>query len=168
MFSKPTKQKKSFFERLTGAVNVDYDEYDDIGKEPEKVNEEPAFGMQEVRTWEETHEDAVGELAIDLYQSGNDIIIKAMVAGVRPEDLEVSITRDSVTISGKREESRRVTEGDYLVTELYWGAFSRTIALPEEVDVEEAEATEHHGLLMLKLPKIDKGRQTRLRVKGMG
>ncbi len=70
-----------------------------------------------------------------------------------------------VTIKGKREEAREVSEDDYFHRELYWGSFSRTILLPEEIDVEAAEATERHGLLMIKLPKIDKRRQTKLRVK---
>ncbi len=93
------------------------------------------------------------------------LVVKSMIAGVRPEDLDVSITRDSITIRGKREEER-VTEGnDYLMKELYWGSFSRTITLPEEIDVDEAEAIEKHGLLILKLPRLDKRRQNKLKVK---
>ena len=89
-----------------------------------------------------------------------------MVAGVKPEDLDISITRDMVTIKGKRETERFINEEDYYHKELYWGSFSRTIMLPSEVDVEESEAIEKHGLLILRLPKIDKSRQTRLKVKG--
>ena len=166
------KQKKSFFERLTGAVNAEYDDKDaDVaGKIPEKEtvpvgrNESYAPGG----AWGAGEEENdPGELAVDVYQTDSDVIIKAMVAGVRPEDLNISITRDSVTISGKREETRRVEQENYIHTELFWGAFARAILLPEEIDIEEAEATEHHGLLILKLPKVDKGKQARLRVKGM-
>lgn len=147
-------KKRSFFERLTGAVSVE--EYDnDIV---------PAEAEQEEKSWLE--EDAgEGQLTVDVYQTNNEIIIKTMVAGVRPEDLDIAITRDMVTVKGKRESERTVSNEDYFHKELYWGSFSRTILLPAEVDVEEAEATEKHGLLTIKLPKINKDKQAKLRVK---
>jgi HSP20 family molecular chaperone IbpA len=80
-------------------------------------------------------------------------VIKTIVAGVKPEDLDISISRDMVTIRGKREEVREVSDEDYFHRELYWGSFSRTILLPEEIDVEAAEASERHGLLTVRLPK---------------
>ena len=107
-----------------------------------------------------------GQLTIDVYQTGNDIVVKCMVAGVRPEDLEITITRDMVTIKGRRETEKTIREEDYYHQELYWGSFSRTVMLPAEVDVEEADAVEKHGLLIIKLPKIDKHRQAKLKVKG--
>ena len=70
-----------------------------------------------------------------------------------------------VTISGSREDEREVDEENYFQRELYWGSFSRTILLPEEVDVDLAEATEKHGILMLRLPKINKKKQTKLKVR---
>jgi HSP20 family protein len=106
-----------------------------------------------------------GELAVDVYQTPTHIIIKAMIAGVRPEDLDLSITRDMVTLRGKRERHIEGTAGDYFFQELYWGSFSRTIVLPQEVDIENADATEKHGLLTLRMPKLDKGRQTKLKIK---
>jgi HSP20 family protein len=102
---------------------------------------------------------------VDVYQTPTHIIIKAMIAGVRPEDLDVSITRDMVTIRGKREQHTEGTTGDFFFQELYWGSFSRTIVLPQEVEIEEAEATEKHGLLVIRLPKMDKGRQAKLKVR---
>ena len=93
------------------------------------------------------------------------IVVKSMIAGVRPEDLDISITRDMIVINGKREEERSVKEEDYFARELYWGSFTRTIQLPEEIDVDEAEAVEKHGLLILKLPKLDKKKQSKLKVK---
>ena len=107
-----------------------------------------------------------GQLTVDVYQTPSQIIIKTMVAGVRPEDLDVSITRDMVTIKGKRETERSVSDENYFHRELYWGSFSRTIMLPAEVEVEECEAVEKHGLLILTLPKIDKHKETKLKVKG--
>jgi HSP20 family protein len=88
-----------------------------------------------------------------------------MVAGVKPQDLDINITRDMVTIHGTREDSIEVTQENYFHKELYWGSFSRNIILPEEIDVEEADAKEKHGLLMITLPKLDKDRKTKLSVK---
>lgn len=110
-------------------------------------------------------EEREGELTVDVYQTPESIIIKTMIAGVRPEDLDISISRDMVTIKGRREEEKVVREEDYFARELYWGSFSRTITLPTEIDVDEAEAVEKHGLLILKLPKLDKKRQSKLKVK---
>ncbi len=149
------KEKRSFFERLTGTVKVSDDEQElSISKDDESEGED----------WiDEESKDA--ELTVDVHQNSDMIVVKAMIAGVRPEDLDISITRDAVTIKGHREEERSIREEDYFVKELYWGSFSRTILLPEEIDVDEAEAVEQHGLLILKLPKFDKGRQAKLKVK---
>ena len=70
-----------------------------------------------------------------------------------------------LVIRGHREEEKTTRADDYFIQELYWGSFSRTISLPEEVDVDEADAVCKHGLLILKLPKLDKKRQTKLKVK---
>jgi len=149
------KEKKSFFERITGTVRMDEDQ-DDLKEEKNSRN---------VSKFEDEEEEKEGELTIDVYQTSDTIVIKAMIAGVRPEDLDISITRDMVTIKGKREEEKTAHDDDYFMRELYWGSFSRTITLPEEIDVDEAEAIEKHGLLILKLPKLDKKRQSKLKVK---
>jgi HSP20 family protein len=157
------KDKRSFFERLTGAVRMDEGvELDTPAVRPGKVAAKKA---DEAASWidEESEKDA--ELTVDVYQTPDMVVVKSMIAGVRPEDLDVSITRDTVTIRGKREEERVAEGDDFLVRELYWGSFSRTIALPEEIDVDEAEAVEKHGLLILKLPRLDKRRQSKLKVK---
>ena len=114
--------------------------------------------------FEESEEEA--QLTVDVYQTPTEIIIKTMVAGVKPEDLDVMIARDSVTVRGKRSEDRTVSSDEYFHRELYWGSFARTITLPEEIDVDGAEAIEKYGMLILTLPKLDKNRQTKLRVKG--
>lgn len=153
-----TKDKRSFFERLTGAVKMNSDERE-LEIKPAKKN------GGDLAQWMEEEPEKEGELTIDVYQTPDMIVVKSMIAGVRPEDLDVTITRDMVTIRGKREEERVENEDDYFVRELYWGSFSRTIQLPQEVDVDEAEAIEKHGLLILKLPKLDKKRQSKLKVR---
>ena len=149
--------KKSFFERLTGAVRLEDDMVEN------RIQEEQIVPQSNQSSYEEEEE---GQLTVDVYETSSSIIIKTMVAGVKPDDLDVSITRDSVTIRGKREEDRTVSSDDYFHRELYWGTFSRTITLPEEIDVEESDAVEKYGLLILTMPKLDKHRQTKLKVKG--
>ena len=148
------KEKKSFFERITGTVRMS-------NEDTEPKDDEDSKGLV---AWEE-EEEKEGELTVDVYQTSDMIVIKAMIAGVRPEDLDISITRDMVTVKGKREEEKTAKDDDYFLRELYWGSFTRTITLPEEIDVDEAEAIEKHGLLILKLPKLDKKRQSKLKVK---
>lgn len=115
--------------------------------------------------WQGENEE--GELAVDVYQTPSEIVIQTMVSGVKPEDLQISITREMVTIRGKREFTREVSQSDYFQRELYWGSFSRSVLLPSEIEVEEAEALEKHGLLTIRLPKVDKNREQHLKVKSL-
>ncbi len=153
------REKRSFFERLTGSVRMESDE-------PETEDSGVAYGDADKKAAWMQEEAEDGQLTVDVYETTNDIVIKTMVAGVKPEDLDISITREMVTIRGKRSEDRTVSSEDYFHRELYWGTFSRTIVLPKEVDIEEAEAIEKYGLLILKLPKLDKNKEARLKVKG--
>ena len=153
-------KKPSFFERLTGTVNVKDYEASDVA-EPEYADNTRDTALDNLM--EEENSD--GQLTVDVYQNPNEIIIKAIVAGVKPENLDVSITRDMVTIKVRREDTKEVSEDNYFYKELYWGAFSRTILLPQEIEVEASTAIEKHGLLTLILPKVNKEKQTKLRVK---
>lgn len=167
-------KRKSFFERLTGGIRLDDSESPD---QEEKVVPPPrpmtkvSVQSKDKETesasgWaEESEEEA--QLTVDVYQTPTEIIVEAMIAGVRPDDLSVNITRDMITIRGKREGNKMISDENYFTKELYWGGFSRTILLPQEVEPEEAEAVERHGLLMIKLPKIDKMRKTSLKVKSI-
>jgi len=161
------KDKRSFFERLTGTVRIDDDEFDVESHHQETRPHSKHHQSRDEAASEWIEESAEeGQLTVDVYQTNNDIVIKTIVAGVNPDDLDISISRDMVTIKGKREESREASDNDYFHRELYWGSFSRTVVLPEEIDVDGAEAVQKHGLLVVRLPKLDKRRQTKLRVKG--
>jgi HSP20 family protein len=149
-------KRRSFFERLTGSISVGDDEAMDF--------ETPVTPAAPEKNWLEEEE---GVLAVDMYQTPTEIVIKTMVSGVKPEDLTISITRDMVTIKGRRETNREINDENYFQRELYWGSFTRTILLPAEVEVEEAEALEKHGLLTIRLPKIDKDRTQSLKVKSL-
>ena len=156
-------KKRSFFERLTGSVSAEEEhtdpkrEYSLKGLRGDKKNDS---------NWIEEENDEA-ELSIDVYQTPTDIVVQTMVAGVKPEDLELSIARDMITISGKREESRVIDEDNYFTKELYWGKFSRTMSLPVEVEPEEVEATEKHGLLTIKIKKVDKEKKNNVRIRSI-
>ncbi len=159
-------KKPSFLERLTGAVNMS--EYDKVldGEVSDEEHAAPDHHEEESGMWDHSHDDTQeGELPVDMYHTGDSIVIRALVAGVSPEDLDIAITRDMVTIKGRRQEIQEAADDDYYHRELFWGGFSRTLLLPEEVLIDEAEAKEKHGLLEIKLPKVDKDRSTKLRVK---
>jgi len=143
-------KKKSFFNKIMGAG---------------KNDEEDEVEETETEIAENEDSDLEGQLAVDMYQTPTEIVVKTMVAGVKPEDIDISITRDMVTIKGTREESNDFSEGDFFHKELFWGSFSRTIVLPQEVEVEEAEATNKNGLLTIRAPKLDKNKQAKVKVK---
>jgi len=156
------KEKKiSLWERLTGSV---HDEYDEVEKELAELNRKN--GKKDSNNWIEEESEGA-ELAVDVYQTPTEIIVQTMVAGVKPDDVEISVSRDMVTISGKREEGRTINEENYFSQELYWGKFSRTISLPQEVEPEEVEATERHGLLTIHLQKVDKGKTNNIKIKSI-
>jgi HSP20 family molecular chaperone IbpA len=153
--------KRSFFERLTGGIKLS--EHD----EPEAAATITPRHIADTGSDPWKDEEPEGELALDVYQTPTDICVQTFVAGVKPDDLEINITRDMLTIRGKRQESRTVHEGDFFSRELYWGAFSRTISLPAEVEPDEADAIERHGLLTIRVPKIDKNKKSNLKVKSV-
>ena len=150
-------KEKSFFKRLAGALSPEEEKMKTITIDDDGEKRE---------LWQE-HTDGDGELSVDVFETPTQIIIKAIIAGVKKEDLEISLSRDMVSIKGSRQSESTVDEDNYFHKELYWGSFSRTILLPQEVDIEKAEATEDKGLLTIRLPKIDKGRQAKLRVKSL-
>ncbi len=172
-------KKRSFFERLTGSVNLD-DE--DIQKGDDAIDDDGDFDSrittvggragrrsvtpQAQSTWAE-EPTGEGELSVDVYQTPDEVIVRAMIPGVKKDDVDISISRDSIVIKGARKEERTIADQDYVVRELYWGAFSRTVRLPHEVDIEHAEAYENQGLLTIKLPRVDKDRQAKLRIKSI-
>lgn len=164
-------KKPSFLERLTGSVTMDeYDEVlNDDGTEPAAADDDLMDEeYEEESEWhgqQHVEEPQEGELPVDMYQTPDAIVIRALVAGVSPDDLDIAITRDMVTVRGKREEIQEVPDENYYHRELFWGSFSRTILLPDEVLIDEAEAKEKHGMLEIMLPRVDKDRSTVLKVK---
>lgn len=128
-----------------------------IEKKIKKVEEK----KPEKKEWLETE----GHLAIDVYQTDSEIVIQAPIAGVKKEDLDVSIENDVVIIKGRREKPEEVEEKNYFYQECYWGPFSRQIILPLEGDPSRAEATMKEGILTLKIPKIEREKKRKIEIK---
>lgn len=111
-------------------------------------------------------EESEGQLTIDVYQTDDDIVIESTVAGVEPDDIDIDISSEAVTIRGERKRVNEVSEENYLYQECYWGKFSRSIILPQEIDSDKAKAEFKNGVLRVRLPKIAKGRMRKLKVRG--
>ena len=97
-----------------------------------------------------------GHLTLDVFQSGSDVVIQSTIAGTDPNNIDISITKDMVTIKGNRHSNEKVKRSDYYHRELYWGSFSRSIILPFDIDPDRSKASMRNGVLTIRLPKADR------------
>lgn len=104
-----------------------------------------------------------GQLPVDVLRHEQDLVIRSTVAGVQPEDLEVSVSGDMLTIRGKRELKHEIKEDDWFHKECYWGAFSRSLILPVDVHSDKAQASLKHGVLEIRIPLASAGRHIPIR-----
>ncbi len=116
--------------------------------------------------WLEQQANFDGQLAVDVFQTEKDIIITSTVAGVRAQDLDISMHGDMITIKGiRRQPFADVSADDYFIRECYWGGFSRSIILPLDTIQEGIEATLNQGVLTIRLPKSHRSRNAKIDVK---
>ena len=106
-----------------------------------------------------------GELAVDVYETDEAVVIQSTIAGVRAEDLDITLSSDMLTIKGERKRDLDIPEHLALYQECFWGPFSRSIILPVEVKIEKIEAGMKNGVLTLVLPKAHKERTKIISVK---
>ncbi|MFA4818032.1 MAG: Hsp20/alpha crystallin family protein [Parcubacteria group bacterium] len=171
------KVKRSFFEKLTGSKRIESEEY--AGREPisqpitniyEAEETEMTLGFSPQKNMPEekfsSPDGSEGQLTIDVYQTDNDIVIKSTIAGVKPEDLDVNINNDMVTIRGERKNEEEVPEENYYYQECYWGNFSRSVILPVDVISDKSEASMKNGILTIRLPKADSTKSKKIQVRG--
>ncbi len=180
------KESRGFFEKLTGArildrgpVQEDDSEYsedqpveiENDGNEEQYIEEateeedlEPEDNYSDESTGEE-EEEREGQLTVDVFQDDTNIVIQSTIAGVSPDDLDVSITNDMVTIRGERRQIFEIDPEDYFYQECYWGIFSRSIILPVEIDADRAEAKIKNGILTIRIPKANAAMTRKLKVK---
>lgn len=112
-------------------------------------------------------EDYEGELSVDVFQSGDDIVIKSTIAGIRPEDVDITVNKDMVTIRGERHTTEEIAHDDYFFQECYWGGFSRSIILPQAVKTDKIKATLENGILTIVLPKAPIEEKIKVKIKNL-
>ena len=108
--------------------------------------------------------EGVNSLTVDMVETDSEIVVKAAVPGVKPEELDISVSGDLLTIKGETKEDREENETNFHYREWTYGSFERSLALPVSVDVDKATAEFENGVLLLKLPKAASARQTRLQI----
>jgi len=101
-------------------------------------------------------ENEEGQLALDVYHTENDVVIKAPIAGVTLSDISITVSDGILTVRGKREREDTMTQDQYYLQECYWGPFSRSIVLPNHLKTEEIKAYFKNGILKITIPKEDR------------
>lgn len=164
-------ERRSLFQRLTGSVShdVDIESEDDeqvVEMRADDDKDEPTKITPVTRGEKGGMDEQEGQLTVDVYQTPEFIVVKSTIAGVKPDDLDVSITNDMVTIRGTRRHDEEVTEEDYFYRECYWGSFSRSIILPVDIVSEKADASLKDGILTIRIPKADALLTKKVKVRG--
>lgn len=139
------------FQRISVKAAIEEEPLEEPSNEPQE-EDEPSWLKAE------------GELVIDVYQTDKDIVIQTAIAGVRAQDLDISIENDMVTIVGERKHPNTDEPKKYYCEECYWGAFSRQIILPEEIDPDKAKTSMRNGVLTLRLPLLDKQKTRKIEI----
>lgn len=180
------KKKSSFFEKLTGANWSEDNALEEGSKkikkaetktEKEKIKiapktkkssfktktlaKEPSSDKKDTGDWMAESE---GQLTIDVYQTPNEIVIMSTIAGVSPEDIDITMANDMITIKGNRKKGEEVQEKDYYYQECYWGPFSRSVILPIDIEIDQAQASMKNGILTIRLPKIEKVKTKKIEI----
>jgi HSP20 family protein len=183
------KEKTSFFGKIMGgSVTEDAPQPVSVSQEEEALFEAEELAPEDVADEQETMEveeaeevpvaksregneewlnDFEGQLNIDMYQTKDNVIIKSTIAGVRPEDIDITVANDMVTIKGARKKEETVAADDYFYQECYWGNFSRSVIIPVDIDSEQIEADLKDGILTVVIPKAAKAKTKKVKVKGL-
>lgn len=175
------KQKKSFLDKIVGSeqgvrhMGADEIEVQERDYSPEEgadlvqetTSRKPATPEQ---AWNQetgdNEQEEEGQLAIDVYQTDDSIVIKSIIGGIKPEDLDLTVTNDMITIKGSRENSDELMGKDYYYQECFWGSFSRSVILPCDIMVDGVEASMKNGVLTIKMPKVERNLSTKVEVRG--
>lgn len=140
---------------------------DDVAEEQEVMIEEEVAEVPAKKEGEDWLNDFEGQLNIDMYQTKDNVIIKSTIAGVRPEDIDITVANDMVTIKGSRRKEENISQDDYFYQECYWGNFSRSVIIPVDIDSEHIEADLKDGILTVIIPKAAKAKTKKVKVKGL-
>ena len=150
----------SFFEKSQNGRQFNDSKNQEEGF-PIKISETQENKKSQEEKWLETE----GQLAVDVFQTEEELVIQSTIAGVRSDDLDIAIEGDKVTIRGKRERPTKDEKINYFYQECYWGPFSREIILPVEIDPSRATALFKEGVLIIRMPKIEREKKRKIVVK---
>lgn len=109
--------------------------------------------------------DQDGELVVDVYETGAEFVVSTAIAGIQIKDLDISLEKDMMIIKGNRCDPNDHPDRKYFYQECYWGPFSRKIVLPENIDIDKADAQMDKGVLTIKIPKIEEFGKGKIGVK---
>ena len=123
--------------------------------EPTEVEEEPIIQEEVPKAIHTTSGifDQDGELVVDVFETGSDFVVLAAIAGVQIKDLDISLEKDMMVIKGNRCDPHDHPDKKYFYQECYWGPFSRKVVLPENINIDQADAQIDKGILTVKIPK---------------
>lgn len=153
-----------FLDKLKGDMGIESPEEKEEKKKPAEAPPEVKAEKPKPKPKKEEFQSE-GQLSIDVYEANGDLVIQSTIAGVKAEDLDISIENDLVTIRGNRRNPEEGEGKKYLYQECYWGPFSRKAILPEEVDSSRVEAKMKDGILTLRMPKVHKRGKSKVVVK---
>ena len=122
----------------------------------------PLMEDESIMAEEPTEDDVPGQLAVDVYETDDELVIKARTAGVNKNDLDVSISEGILTISGTLTSGNEVAVKNWHMQECYWGEFSRSLHLPVPVKEDEAKAALKDGILSISFPKLQQEQATKI------
>lgn len=166
------------FKKNIGAEEIEEsEEKEEVKKEKKKIKVKPQKIAKKTEKKEAPKEKEVekkeeinwleqrGELTVDVYKTKNDLVVQSVVAGIKPEDLDIVIENGIITIQGERKKPEDDSEKNYFLQECYWGSFQKRIVLQEEIDNSRVEASMKEGIITIKMPIISKTRKRKILIK---
>ena len=164
-----TPRKQQFKNRIKDLETTDFEHPVNFFSQPPTSalpTTQPVASQDE--SWIATPEGYEGQLAVDVYHDQQNVYIRAIIGGINPNDLEVHLNNDMVTIKGKRNApSEQIPSDHFFIQECYWGGFSRSIILPVDIKNDAVEAKVEHGVLTVTLPKSHRPKNSRIPVKAV-
>jgi HSP20 family protein len=162
----------NFFEKLKKGMGIEVPVEEEKKREEKKEIEvkerekkrEVQLKEKEEKREEEKWPEPEGELAVDMYQTDEELVIQSTIAGIKSEDLSLYLEGDMLFIEGERKKPTE-EKGDYFLQECYWGRFSRKIVLPVEINPDKISATFKDGILTIRIQKVSKERRRKILIK---
>jgi len=119
---------------------------------------------EEKPTEEKTWNGPNGQLVVDVYETEKELIIQSAIAGIKTDQIDVSLENDILIIKGERDNPSKDKGQRYFLKECYWGPFSKEIILPREIDTSRIDAKVKEGILTVRMPKIERSKNKKISV----